>query len=242
MSEWFKRFATYFTFPDDYIVIDTETSGVQPEECHLCVIGHTFVQNRVPVETKETYLNWWLDPDTDHAELEDQLRLTQKIMEEKKKTFAHTKERLQAIGRPPKEVLAEYLALFEEMEPRKQLLVGHNLINFDAEFFQAAFHNTLKVPFIFNPSLLMDTGLLLKASQMPDNFPYPTPEETVYKFLRRVGRTPRKGVFWALDRYCEDKYGLSKKANVDKSQAHTAGTDSLLTAFLVEEIRQLANG
>ena len=77
---------------------------------------------------------------------------------------------------------------------------------------------------------------------MPDNFPYPTPEETVYKFLRRVGRTPRKGVFWALDRYCEDKYGLSKKANVDKSQAHTAGTDSLLTAFLVEEIRQLANG
>jgi hypothetical protein len=85
---------------------------------------------------------------------------------------------------------------------------------------------------------VFDTGIAVKASQMPD-VPFPRPEESLFKFMQRIGRTPRK-IRWALDKYCEETWGLTKKAGVSPGLAHTAGVDSLLTATLMEEIRKLA--
>jgi DNA polymerase III epsilon subunit-like protein len=241
MSQWFKDFSQHFVWPDDYSVIDTETSGVHPETCFPCMLGITVVRDRKPVETSEIWLDWWREPNVDHALLEQQLLDTQRIMEADGKTFHHTKERLRARGQAPKPVFEALLARLEAMEAHNEFLVGHNVIKFDIEFIQAVMHNFLRVPFVFRTDLLMDTGLLVKASQMAD-FPSPRPDETVYAFLRRVARTPRKGVKWALNEYCEKRFELCKKANSTAEQAHAAGADSLLTHVLFEELRELASG
>lgn len=239
MSQWFKILARYFSFPQDYTVIDLETNGLQPDECAICVIGHTVIRDGKPVETHETYINWFADPDADHADIEKRLLDTEKVMKAGKKTFLHTKEKLLECGRPPKEVFAEYLKLFEEMEARNEVLVSHNGIHFDLPFLTAHFHNVLKVSWKFREDLVFDTGIATKASQMA-TVPYPMPDETLYKFFWRVGRTPAKGIFWRLDGYCDETFHLFEKAGVDKELAHTAGIDSLLTAYLYEEQRKLA--
>jgi DNA polymerase III epsilon subunit-like protein len=239
MVEWFQLLSKHFSFPRDYTTIDLETSGLMADVHSICVIGHTVVRDGKPVETKETYINWWADPDTDIKRLELQLQTTELIMRANNKTFLHTKEKLQALGRPPKEVFEEYLKLFEEMEDRGEVLVSHNGIAFDLPFLVAHFHNVLRVGWKFREDLVFDTGVMLKASQMA-TVPQPKPDETFYQFLKRVSRTPAKGIFWALDKYCEPRFGLCKQAGVDPTLAHTAGVDSLLTAYLYEEQRKLA--
>jgi len=101
MANWYQLLAHHFRFPADYTVIDLETNGLQPDQCEICVIGHTVVRNDVPVEIKETYINWWLDPAVDHAAIEKRLLDTQAHMEGHKKAFLHTKEKLLAEGWDP---------------------------------------------------------------------------------------------------------------------------------------------
>jgi len=240
MGEWFGMLNKHFSFPRDYTTIDLETNGLQPDVCEICVIGHTVVRDGKPVENKESYINWWLDPDVDHAAIEKRLTSTQKVMEEKNKTFLHTKAKLLECGRAPKEVLEEYLDLFEAMEARNEILVSHNGVAFDLPFLVAHLHNVLRVGWEFREDLIFDTGVIMKASQMA-TVPSPMPNETFYSFLRRVSRTPGYGIKWALDGYCEDRFGLRKKAGAKAEGAHTAGVDSLLTAYLYEEQRNLAH-
>lgn len=239
MLEWFPLFAQHFAFPRNYTTIDLETNGLKPDEHEICVIGHTVVRDGKPVETKETYINWWAEPSVDHKAIEERLLATEAVMKAKGKTFLHTKEKLQSEGRPPKEVFEEYLKLFEDMEARSEILVSHNGINFDWPFLCAHFHNVLKIGWKFREDLVYDTGIVTKASQMAV-VPYPRPDETFYRFLYRVGKTPGKGIFWALDGYCDATFKLFEKAGLDKAQAHTAGMDSLITAYLYEEHRKLA--
>ena len=245
MSSWFQNLTQYYTFPRDYTTIDLETNGLSPETCEICVLGHTAVRNGIPSTPSETYINWWADPDVDHAAIEKRLLDTEKVMKTphsvtgKVKTFLHTKEKLLACGRPPKEVFAEYLQLFEDLEARNETLVSHNGVAFDLPFLVAHLHNVLRINWKFREDLVYDTGIIFKSSQMA-TVPQPKPGETFYEFLRRVSRTPAKGVRWALDGHAEDTFHLREKAGVDESLAHTAGVDSLLTAYLYEEQRALA--
>ena len=239
MRDWFPKLAQHFAFPRDYTTVDIETSGLQPDEAEICVVGHTVVRNGLTVDCKETYINWWLDPEVDHKAIEARLLKTQKVMTEKGKTFLHTKEKLQACGRAPKEVLGEYLKLFEDMEARDEVLVAHNGIAFDLPFFVAHFHNVLRVVWKFREDLVFDTGIAVKASQMA-TVPEPRPDETLYQFFARVSKWYGKGVYWALDDYCERTFQLREKAGLASDLAHTAGPDSVLTAYLYEELRKLA--
>ena len=49
-----------------------------------------------------------------------------------------------------------------------------------------------------------------------------------------------RGVYWALDRYCEQQYGLYAKAGFGVEEAHKSGTDSYVLHLLFEEHRKLA--
>jgi len=240
-KNWFQQFAGRFNFPNNYTCIDIETNGTSPERDLICSIGHTLVRDRQLVETKEVYLNWPDYPDGDADALEESLLRTERAMLSQGKPFHHTWDRLKTEGEPPLEVLQRYLDMFETMEERREVLVAHNGWKFDMEFFQSHFHNHLRIPFVFDEDLVYDSGICEKASQLEDeDDPFPQPGESMRQFAWRIGSLRRRGVFWALDRYCDERYGLFDKANADPSMAHAAGTDSAMLYYLVEEHRKLA--
>jgi len=238
---WFKEFAQRFNFPANYTTVDLETTGISPEEHLICSIGHTRVRNHEIVETKEVYLNWPAFPGIDHDRVMQDLYNVERAMARKNKSFFHTWERLRNEGEDPVETLRYYLDMFEDMEARKEVLIAHNGWRFDCEFFQSHFHNFLRVPFSFHEDLVYDTGICEKASQLDDvDDPLPAPGETMQQWAWRIGELPRRGVYWALDKHCDETYGLFQKAGLDTSAAHAAGADSLVLHYLFQEHRRLA--
>jgi len=240
-KHWFERFAWRFGFPQNYTCIDLETNGVKPAESQICAVGHTIVRDGLPVETKEVYLNWPDFPDIDHIKFQQDLHNAERGMRAQGKPFHHTWERLQTQGKPPMEVLQQYLELVEAMEARREIIVAHNGWRFDIELLQAHFHNWLDIPFVFDDELVYDTGIAEKASQLDDvDDPLPIVGETLRQFAWRIGGLRRRGIYWALDKHCDEQYNLFEKAGVDRSQAHGAGADSLVLAYLMEEHKRLA--
>lgn len=240
-AHWFQRFAGRFNFPDNYTCIDIETNGTDPENNQICTIGYTVVRDSKPVFTEEDYLNWPDFEDIDQAMFKYNLDCAEAALRRQGKPFHHTYETLRAKGNDPRVVLRKYLALCEEMEERNEVLVAHNGWRFDIEFLQAHFHNWLHVPFVFMDGLVYDTGISEKASQL-DEFddPLPRADETLRQFAWRIGDLRRRGIYWALDRHCDEQYGLFEKAGVDRGLAHSAAADSLLLAALMEEHKRLA--
>lgn len=242
-ADWFRQFAHNFAYPRDYTTIDIETSGIHPEQHYICAIGHVVVRGGAIEAMHESYLNWPAEPGVDTAELRQQLRETEEHMVSCGKPFHHSYERLQLEGRPALTVLQEYLDLIEDMEARGEILVSHNGWRFDMEFLQSHFHNWLGVPFVFAPGAVYDTGIVEKAAQLPASDGHlPYRGETLQQFAHRIGGIRRKGVFWALDGYCEAKYGLAARAGGTAALMHTAGQDALLLHYLYEEQRRQALG
>lgn len=240
-AHWFQRFAGRFGFPHNYTCIDLETNGVKPDKHQICSIGHTVVRDGQAIETKEVYLNWPDFPDIDHIEFQRHLHDAERGMTAAGKPFHHTWDRLREQGRPPIEVLQEYLEMFEAIEARREIIVAHNGWRFDIELLQAHFHNWLDVPFMFDPELVYDTGIAEKASQLDESDdPLPLVGETLQQFAWRIGELRRRGVYWALDKYCDEQYGLFEKAGVAHELAHSAGSDSLVLHYLMEEHKKLA--
>ena len=246
-SNWFQRFAGFFPYPDNYTTFDLETSGLDPTRNQVCAIGYTVVRNRQPVHNEEVYLNWpayaasgRLDAAVFRADLEN----TERALNSKHKPFHHTWERLQQYGQDPCEVLQRYLTLFEGLEREREVLVAHNGWQFDVEFLQAAFYNWVfqgRERFDFDDQLMYDTGVAEKASQLSDSYdPLPLVGESLKQFFWRIGQARARGVKWALDQYCEERYGLLKKAGVQPGDCHRPAVDSFLVHRLMEEHRQLA--
>jgi DNA polymerase III epsilon subunit-like protein len=238
---WFSQFASKWKFPDNYITLDLETSGLSAEKNEICTIGYTVVRDRVPERTHELVLNWPDYPDIDHAKLRLDLQNTKTAMEAKGDTFHHTYEYLKRYGLPPLDVLQHLLELVEKAEQRNEVIVMQNGWKFDAEFVQSAIHNHLRVVYKFEDNTIYDSGICEKASQLEDrDRPLPMADETMKSFCKRIGSLRRKGVRWALHGHCEDQYGLTKLANIPGSDAHKGGADSLLIHHLFEEHRRLA--
>ena len=247
MKQWFQRFAGFFPYPDNYTTIDLETSGLDPTQHLVCSIGHTVVRDRQPVHNEETYLNWpayVADQRLDAGVLRADLEQTAHALNSKQKPFHHTWERLAQYGQDPKTVLEKYLGIFEQAERDREVLVAHNGWQFDVEFLQSAFYTWVfdsQTAFDFDPQLLYDTGVAEKASQLSDNYsPLPLVGETLKQFFWRLGQARARGVYWSLDKHCEEVYGLLHKAGVQPGDCHRPAVDSFLVHRLMEEHRQLA--
>jgi hypothetical protein len=237
---WFRTYAGRYGFPDNYTTIDIETDGLQPDVDTICTFGYTKVRDRVPVETVEWALNW---PDCaliDREHFRQKLANVQFQMERQGKRFHHTWEFLQT-GRPPLEVIQNIYDLVEDCYNRGELLVAQNGYKFDVELMQAHFHNWLRLQYIFDENALYDTGIAEKASQLNDSDdPLPRAGESMKAWAWRVGDIRRRGVRWALDGHCEERYELTKRAGMDPLNHHRSGHDSLLLHHLFECHRKLA--
>jgi DNA polymerase III epsilon subunit-like protein len=246
---FFERLAGRFDFPNNYTVIDIETSGLSPQKNLICSIGHTIVRDKKPIETGMSYLNWALELGVDQEQLIYDLNKVKEAMERKGKQLLHSYSVLKEHGKPPRVVLNEYLAMFEAMEERNEIMVTHNGWAFDVPFLENSISrwvlSTKNQRFEFNDELVYDTGAITKASQLPlDSLfsPLPAADESMKEFALRIAGYRAAGVYWSLDGYCATKFGLMEKAGVDASQAHAADVDTLLTYYLVEAQREMAYG
>jgi DNA polymerase III epsilon subunit-like protein len=73
-------------FPDNYLVIDLETTGLSRQEDLIGQIGYCVVQNRRPVKTYSAVLNWFRHADVDKPWLLNRLQSTKYQVEHDKAT------------------------------------------------------------------------------------------------------------------------------------------------------------
>ena len=223
----------YGHFPDDYLVIDTETTGLDRQDDVIVQLGYCRVENREVVENVAYVLDW-----TDHTLNQDwlcgRLESTGQRLREKGHTYSWTLEKLASEGKPPIDVLFDLLGRLREYGGK--MLAAHNGVGFDVPMIEAHLKRFLALPFTF-PKQLWDTGVMEKAIQLDVR---PRPGEPLLVFCKRVLGIRAAGVKWSLDRHCTPKYQLDHKYGLDTSRSHTADYDAYVTSCLLEEFRQLA--
>lgn len=240
-ANWFRRLHDIWPFPDSYVTLDVETSGLSPTRNVLCTFGAAHVRNRVLQGTQLVVLNWFDHPQTDRIEFSRELQQVEAAMRAKGKPFHHNRDYLREHGIDPIVGLQQIFAILQQAETDGLPLVSFNGYSFDAEFLQAHIHDFLGTPWMIGDNSMWDLGMAEKACQLePTDDPLPMPSESIRAWAFRIGRLRRKGVFWSLDSYCESKYGICRKANIDPAMQHRSDMDALCLHYLFEAQRALA--
>lgn len=208
-------------FPDNYLVCDSETSNADPTSGRVQQFGFCVVTDRKVHSSFAVIIN--------HGP-------TLKIHPRALAVHGIDHARMVREGVPPAEGLKRIFDTFATYKQNRLMFVGHNLINFDVPFFERE-SRLAGNPFVFEPNEVIDTGMLVKAAQLGMYF---NQTDTLRSFAKRVSGVHASGVYWALDRYCYDVFGLGTRSGIRKDQAHDAGIDSLLCHHLLEGLRDKA--
>ena len=129
-------------------------------------------------------------------------------------------------------ILAEAIAWARE---HKMYIVGHNMLKFDAPFIGMEMQRAGLATRIEGGEVV-DTAALVKAMQLSV---LPGLDETVLGYFERVMNIRAKGVFFNLDRYCVERFGLIEKYAVDPHSAHNSGYDCWLTHLVLQELNKM---
>lgn len=222
--------------PDDYLVIDTETTGVFPSVDLVAQFGWVMVRGRKVHDRGSVFLDWTRYPQMDQDWLRSRLEAVKAHFASRGQPCFHTYERLAAEGLPIDEVFPQIFHLLEDWVAQGKALAGHNLFSFDRAILDTNFQRFCPAYKLSWPSnCLIDTGMIEKASQL---YLYPEPEETIDNWYRRV-RDTRSRVLWNLV-LCVERTGLVERYGLDLSQAHAADQDAYMTHLLIEHYRRLA--
>lgn len=207
--------------PDNYALLDTETTGVDVTKCRVLQYGLAFVENRQRMPNNFTAYIKYNEAVDIHPKATEIHKITSALLQEK--------------GEPPEVIVPLVIESLKEWKAKGAMLVGHNIINYDIPLLnrEAARHG-LSIEYGEND--VIDTGMLVKASQLGMRM---DERDTLGTFFRRISSRFAKGVHWSLDRHCVPTYGLHEF--VDPSRAHDAGVDCELSHHLLEKLRLLAD-
>lgn len=227
---FFRRLFADTCFSDvslqNYLVIDTETTTADPEVARVLQLGYCNVQDGKATTRGSILIR--VAPDTF-------------IHPAAAATHGITLEKCGAEGVDPAVAYTEFCGLVNDVYRAGGWIVGHNAYAFDLPLlgYEAARYST---PFIVDrlSHRLIDTGLLAKAAQISYRGPLlPDATEDRTRYYRRV-RDIRSRVKWNIT-YCWDFYDVATVAHdVDPSSAHDAGTDCLLTHFILKRFHQIS--
>lgn len=205
--------------PDDYLVVDTETTGIDTTKDHILQLGLCFVHDRKPIASMAQYLK----------------RPNLSIHKKASDVHGITLDKIEHEGIEPKYYIPQVVDIFMDWRSKGRMFAGHNLMAFDAPLIERETAG-VGIPFKFGDNEIIDTGMLVKAAQLGM---YMRPEETLRSFWVRVSQVIAKGIYWSLDRHCYTAYNLTKYGlSLDK--AHDAEADCRLSHFLLEELRLIA--
>lgn len=238
-DNWFRRICDRgLKFPESYIVLDVETSGLDVKRDYIVQFGHLVVENRVARKPVETVLDWTRCDKASHGDVRQRLAEMEHYFKTRQREAKFSFAGIAREGVDPVEVLRIYHELFKQHQDAGCFFLTHNGIRYDTQIVASHFKRFLGVDFTFDPSCMIDTGLLEKASQL--NL-LKHPSETLGQFYRHVANEYGKGVYWALDSHCVPKYKLVEKYGLDMRNAHCAGFDCYATHLLMEEFRACAD-
>jgi DNA polymerase III epsilon subunit-like protein len=207
--------------PDDYLVIDIETSGFRfnPPEGEkpdvVVQMGYAAVRDRKVVVNSAHYIK----------------RPRGTMKGEALKVTGITDDILQEQGEEPNEFYPRFVQLLQLYRRSGCMFVGHNIVSFDGPFMSAELRRQ-GMEFSFGKADFIDTGCIFKAAQMQSR---PGPKETLGDYFNRIRHT-RSRVKWRLE-FAIKSYEIDKKHNLDLEQAHDAGFDCLMTHYLLEAYR-----
>lgn len=202
--------------PDDYLVFDTETSGVDVATDRILQFGFVLVRGRQIMDQ--------------YSFLARRTRQEVTIHPDAIKVHGIDYDKLEREGIPPAEVIATVIDLFETARKHGMMFVGHNIASFDAPMFERECTVSGK-DFRFGDHEVLDTGMIVKAAQMRGYF---DPSLSLKAWARRVAEVRARGIYWNLDRYCTEKFKLMEGGKV---KAHDAMADCILTHRLLEKLR-----
>jgi DNA polymerase III epsilon subunit-like protein len=243
----FNRMQSRFVnFPSDYLVIDTETTGVEIKKDLITQVGHCYVRDGKPIDQGAFVLDWTRHPQIDQKWLAQRLEACKRHVEIDKyngqpsgRTYHMSYARMRDEGSDPEAILREYCSWFKDVRQQRLFFVAHNGYHFDCQLFAEHFSTFVKESFHFDDYEVFDTGMVEKAAQASVGI---WPEETPKAYSRRVYSMWLRGVKWNLDKACVPKYGLDKDHNLHMDEAHDAGYDSYVTHLLFECFKEIAGG
>jgi len=210
------------SLPDDYLVIDIETSGFHynpPEGKKPDVIvqfGYAAVRERKVVANAAHYVR----------------RPRGTMKGQAMEVTGITDDILQKEGEEPDELYPRILRLLQLYRSGRCMYVGHNALSFDGPFISREFERQ-GMDFAFKPGEIIDTGCIFKAAQMKSMI---GPHESLESYFNRIRHT-RSRVKWRLE-FAVTTYEVDKKYNLDLNAAHDAGFDCLMTHYLLEGFRE----
>lgn len=256
-AEIFKLMEPHFDgFPNNYLVFDLETTGLNPAQSLITQFGYCLVKDSKPVDKFGAIINWTLLKEF----CPEPLRMKQKLEEVKRhvefkngvptgKKYHITFERMMDEGIHPLKTLELFHDLFTEVRKQRRFFVAHNGYHFDVPFVETHFDRFLgddrkygaepKPPFYFQDNELFDTGMVEKGSQC-QSAPWST--DTVKSWSLRTQTERLRHVRWALDTACVPRYQLDKRFNLDLDAAHDAGFDCYVCHLLFEEYKRITKG
>lgn len=205
--------------PQNYIVLDLETNGLDPETNVGLQYGILLVKDGTTVDC-----------------LTSLIRYPESVPISREATAVHgiDHNKLAREGVPPEEAIPAIIATMRAAADKGWMFLGHNISAFDRRIIE---RDSAKYGdgFVFGANSIIDTGMLVKASQMED-IPF-DPRDTLQDFYGRI-RDIRSRIKWSLSGYCYDRFKLDRYG-VSRDEAHDAGVDCRLVHYLYREFNAM---
>ena len=229
----FQRFAV----PTTYVVLDTETTGVDTAADYLVDVGWLLVQQGKITHRGNMLLDW---SSYQGYAYDVYQRLEQQGQQyaAKGKLQHYTYSRLQLQGIPAAEVLTQYCDFIDWCLVSGIPIVGHGFWWFDRQVLNS--HLARFFPqrsLSWHSNAILDTGLLEKAIQLGE---VPWVGDFADDWYTRVEATVAR-VKWSLEGHCIPKYQLAD-VTATTQKAHTAEYDCWMIHRLLQTYCYLASG
>ena len=218
----------YGPWPDDYLVVDTETTGLDPDADWPVQVGWCAVAGRRPLVNAAAALNW---PDAlpapALASFEDRLWRTARKMAARGNRYPWTVALLREKGVQPAAGLARAFAA----RPPGGHYVAHYGWGFDYPLVGRVAADLGLDDFAPPHEHLWDTAMLVKACQTGL---VPKPNEPLRRFLGRLNDAAPRGRYSLTA--CVSIFDLAA-AGAAAKEAHDAGYDAWLSHLVFERLR-----
>jgi len=201
--------------PDDYLVIDLETSGITNDD-KIIQLGWARVQNREVVTQFAVYLNYDVP-----------------IHPKAYAVHGIESSTLQELGADPESTISLLHGFMRAAVRENTWIAGWNYPGLDARMMRNAFKEFGLDEFDFDASPCVDPGLMYKASVMNR---VRKPWESTWEFFNDIAHSPRKGLYWNMDKV-SGELGLDTEKVASMRSSHDAMDDCLITAATIEAMR-----
>ena len=222
-------------WPSDYIVVDTETSGLDSTSDLILQFGCVVVRQGAIVHSSRAFLDWVRHGHVTEDNLRNKMAGVAAKMAERGTTYRLDCDTVLREGQDPLVFAPALATMLRDGLANGLALVGHNMCTFDLPLISRMVKQITCEPLLIPAAAVWDTGMLEKARQIGN---MPSAYDNQVQWFQRVNGI-RSKVKWRLDGHCADQYDLWARSGLDPTAAHDALSDCILTHHLFQCLREL---